>query len=135
MLMNLRQLVPKYKLTLKWVLHIGAHIGEEAPLYDGLGIKKQIWIEANPEIFPVLCQNVLRYNRGQVVALNYCVGDENRDTVLHISNNAGQSSSVLEFGTHKVIHPKVHYVKDIPMKMHRVDSLHGINTLILNCDF
>ena len=135
MLMDLRQLMPKYGLTFKGVLHIGANVGEEAPVYNQLRIINQIWIEANPEIFPKLCENLSKYNRQTVVALNYCIGDENRDAVLHISNNEGQSSSVLELGTHKDAHPEVKYIKDIPVKMQRVDSIPGINALLQDCDF
>jgi FkbM family methyltransferase len=135
MLMDIRQLFPKYGLRFKGVLHIGANLGEEAPVYDELGIHRQIWIEANPEIFPQLCQHLAKYNPEEVVALNYCIGDENKDTILHVSNNASLSSSVLDLGTHKDAHPDVHYIKDIPMKMHRVDSIDGIQYLILGCEF
>lgn len=133
--MDIRQLFPKYGLSLKGVLHIGANVGEEVLVYNELGITKQIWIEANPEIFPQLCQNLSKYNSEEVIALNYCIGDENKDTVLHVSNNAGLSSSVLDLGTHKDAHPEVHYIKDIPMKMYRVDSIYGIQDTILGCDF
>lgn len=121
MLIPFDQLFRKYNLKFSGVLHVGANVGEEAKVYEGLGIKKQIWIEANPEIFLKLKANIA--HNPEAIALNYCVGDENKDTVLHIANNGGQSSSVLEFGTHKIQHPDVHYVKDIPMKMHRIDSL------------
>jgi FkbM family methyltransferase len=134
MLIDIKQLFPKYGLRFKGVLHVGANEGEEATVYDELGINRQIWIEANPEIFQKLCQNISKYNPEEVVALNYCVGDENKDTVLHLSNNAGLSSSVLELGTHRDAHPDVHYVKDIPMKMHRIDAIDGIKELIMDCD-
>lgn len=121
MLIDFRELFPKYKLKLKGVLHVGANVGEEREVYDQLGIRKQIWIEGNPEIFLKLKQNIS--HNPQAVALNYVIGDENKDTVLHISNNGSQSSSVLNLGTHKIQHPDVHYVKDIPCKMYRIDSL------------
>lgn len=114
-------LFAKYKINPTGVLHIGANIGEEAPVYDQLGIKKQIWIEGNPEIFLKLKRNIS--HNPHAVALNYVIGDENKEVVFHISNNASQSSSVLELGTHKAQHPDVHYVKDIKAKMYRIDSL------------
>ena len=121
MLIPFDQLFPKYNLKFKGVLHIGANVGEERFMYDKLGIRKQIWIEGNPEIFIKLKENI-SYNP-DAVAFNFVIGDENKDTVLHISNNGSQSSSVLNLGTHKEQHPDVHYVKDIPCKMHRIDSL------------
>lgn len=114
-------LFAKYNIRPTGVLHIGANVGEEAPVYEQLGIKKQIWIEGNPEIFLKLKANIS--HNPQAVALNYVIGDENKDVVFHISNNASQSSSVLELGTHKTQHPDVHYVRDIHAKMYRIDSL------------
>lgn len=122
MLIPFDHLFSRYGLTFTGVLHVGANVGEEAKMYDSLGIKKQIWIEANPEIFLQLKHNIS--NNPEAVALNYCIGDEDgKEVVFHVSNNGSQSSSVLEFGTHKVQHPDVHYVRDIPMKTTRIDSL------------
>jgi len=121
MLIDFRTLFPKYAIYPKGVLHIGANIGEEAPVYDQLGIKKQIWIEGNPEIFLKLKQNI-NYNP-QAVALNYVIGDENKQVTFHVSNNGSQSSSVLELGTHKQQHPNVHYVSHFETTMYRIDSL------------
>lgn len=121
MLIDFRTMFPKYGINPKGVLHIGANIGEEFPVYNKLGIKKQIWIEGNPEIFLKLKNNI--NSNPQAVALNYVIGDENKPVTFHIANNGSQSSSVLELGTHKQQHPSVHYVGDIKTHMHRIDSL------------
>lgn len=121
MLIPFDELFPKYNLKFKGVLHIGANVGEERFMYDKLGIRKQIWIEGNPEIFLKLKENIS--HNPEAVAFNFVIGDENKDTVLHISNNGSQSSSVLNLGTHKEQHPDVHYIKDIKCRMHRIDSL------------
>jgi len=121
MLIDFRQLFPRWNIKPSGVLHIGANVGEEAPVYDQLGIKKVVWIEGNPDLCPRLEQNLAPYP-GQKYYIQ-CIGDEDKDTVLHISNNGSQSSSVLELGTHKIAHPEVHYVKDIPVSMRRIDSL------------
>lgn len=114
-------LFARYNIKPKGVLHIGGNIGEEAPVYDLLGIKKQIWIEGNPEIFLKLKQNI--NHNPQAVALNYVIGDENKPVTFHIANNGSQSSSVLELGTHAQQHPDVKFVRDIETTMHRIDSL------------
>lgn len=121
MLIDFKTLFPKYGINPKGVLHIGANVGEEFPVYNKLGIKKQIWIEGNPEIFLKLKNNI--NSNPQAVALNYVIGDENKPVTFHVSNNGSQSSSVLELGTHKQQHPDVHYVRDIQTTMHRIDSL------------
>ncbi len=122
MLIDFRDLFPKYNIRPKGVLHIGANVGEEAPIYDKLGIKKVIWIEANEDIFGKLLTNIAPYPDQS--ALCYCVGEEHdKPVTFHISNNGSQSSSVLELGTHLQQHPEVHYVKDVPMVTKRIDKL------------
>lgn len=121
MLIPFDYLFQKHNIKPKGVLHIGANVGEEAPVYDRLGVKKQIWIEGNPDIFLKLKQNIS--HNSQAVALNYVIGDENKPVTFHISNNGSQSSSVLELGYHKIDHPDVHYVRDIETTMYRIDSL------------
>lgn len=114
-------LFDRYNIRPKGVLHIGANVGEEAPIYEQLGIKKQIWIEGNPEIFLKLKANIA--HNPEAIALNYLIGDEEKEVTFHIANNGGQSSSVLELGTHATQHPDVHFVRDIQAKMYRIDGL------------
>jgi FkbM family methyltransferase len=126
MLIDFRQLFPKWRINPKGVLHVGANVGEEAPVYDELKIPKVMWIEANPDIFETLKANVAKYENQ--FALNECIGDVNGEEVLfHVSNNGSQSSSILELGTHKIAHPEVHYVKDIPMQTRRLDYIFSAN--------
>jgi FkbM family methyltransferase len=133
MLIDFRELFPKYGIRPSGVLHLGANVGEEAPVYHDLGIEKVIWVEGNPEIYRVLSHNLLAYP-GQI-GFNFLVGNKNEDATLHISNNGSQSSSVLELGTHAIAHPEVHYTHDVKVKMHRIaDIFHGTLTL-KDCDF
>ena len=122
MLIPLETLIKKYHVNPSGVLHVGANIGEEAEAYDKAGIKKVIWIEANPVIFEVLKENIKKYEGH--TAFNYCVSDvDDKEVTFHISNNAGQSSSFLELGTHARNHPNVKYVRDIQLKTKRIDSM------------
>ena len=50
----------------KGILHVGAHRGSEAPVYEWFG-KKVIWIEANPEIFKALKENLFKYKCHQQI--------------------------------------------------------------------
>lgn len=121
MLIDFRTLFPRFNINPSGVLHIGANVGEEFSVYNELGIKKQIWIEGNTDIFLKLKQNIS--SNPEAVALNYIIGDENKEVDFHISNNGSQSSSVLNLGTHKQQHPEVHYVADVKSHMYRVDEL------------
>lgn len=122
MLIDFRELFPRWNIKPNGVLHLGANIGEEAPVYAELGIKKVIWIEGNPELIPRLSANVSKYE-GQTW-MNYLVGEiHDKPVNFHISNNGSQSSSVLELGTHLQQHPDVHYTHDIPMVIKRIDKI------------
>lgn len=121
MLIPLDTLRKRFNVRPRGALHLGANIGEEAEAYYRNHVTKVIWIEGNPELREQLEKNISKY-QGQKCYIQ-CVGDENKDTVLHISNNASQSSSVLDLGTHKTAHPEVHFIKDIPVKMRRIDDM------------
>jgi hypothetical protein len=49
MLIDLKELVQKYDLKIKGIIHCGAHEAEESVLYKKIGIDDVIWIEANHE--------------------------------------------------------------------------------------
>lgn len=121
MLIDFRDLFKKYNLSFNGVLHVGANVGEEAPVYRELGIHKQIWIEPNIDLIERLKANVMRGDDKYV--FNLCAGDENKAAVLHIANNGGQSSSVLELGTHAHVHPEVRYIQDQQVIMVRLEDL------------
>lgn len=122
MLIPLQKLQNRFNVHPKGVLHVGANIGEEAVQYEKAGIKKVIWIEANTEIFLKLKKNIEKYK--DHTAYLVCVGDENdKEVLFHVANNAGQSSSYLELGTHKQQHPTVDYIEHLPMLTKRIDSL------------
>lgn len=128
MLIDFRTLFPKYGIKPNGILHVGANVGEEAPVYLELGIKRQIWIEANPEIYEKLKANIS--SNPEAVAYNFAAGDEDKMITLHKSNNGSQSSSILELGTHLQQHPEVHYIGDIEVPMMRLD-----NYIFHDCDF
>lgn len=78
------------------VFHLGAHRGEEAPIYEWFG-KKVIWVEANPIIFEDLKDNLVKYKYQKAYqALLYSKDNEKID--FYLSNNDYASSSIFEFG-------------------------------------
>lgn len=122
MLIPFTQLQRKYNIHPKGALHVGANIGEEIPEYHKIGVQKMILIEANPEIYKKLVANAAPYP--DILCFNECVSDvDGQEVTFHIANNAGQSSSFLELGTHKQQHPDVHYIKDLRLKTVRLDTL------------
>lgn len=113
-------LFDRWNINPKGVLHIGANRGEEAPVYNELKIGKVVWVEANAKIYQDLLHTLTQYPNQH--SWFFAAGDENKLVDLHISNNAGQSSSVLELGTHLTAHPEVHYTHDQQVMMYRIDE-------------
>lgn len=98
------------RLNVRGVLHVGAHDCEELPLYRdkwGLTDNQILWIDANPD-----------------KKVPYCHAISDRDgerRAFHISNNL-QSSSLLEFGTHRAEHPEVEYTHSIEVETITLDT-------------
>ena len=121
MLISFQKLQNRFQVKPKGIVHVGSNIGEEAEAYHRAGIKNVIWFEANPAIFEKLQQTLKKYPTHQ--SFNYCIGDEEgKEVTFHIANNNGQSSSMLDLGTHKRQHPDVHYVEDIQVTTRRLDQ-------------
>lgn len=122
MLIPFKTLFKRHCISPTGVLHIGANEGQEVPDYLDRGIEHIILIEAIPEIAKELAEFMQDFK--DIIVLNACVTDKDDEQVnLNVSNNGGQSSSILEFGTHKTAHPEVKFIDYIPMKTSRIDTL------------
>lgn len=122
MLIPFETLFKKYNIQSKGILHVGASLGQEAQRYADLGIERMIFIEAIPDVFLKLKENISKFP--QATALNVCVSDIDGQVVkFNIANNDGQSSSFLEFGTHIEKHPTVKFIDHIELQTVRLDSL------------
>jgi len=105
-------------ITIQGALHIGAHECEELPFYHQLGLKNTeiVWIDAIPS------KVIESTQRGIPNVYHSVITDKDEDTVVfHIANN-GQSSSVLEFGTHAQEHPYVFYVDQLQQQTITLDT-------------
>lgn len=120
MLIDLAELVRKRNLTITGVLHVGAHLGEEAEKYEECGIREVWWIEANPDLIAALYAHVEPFGHRVVRALVSDTAGE--EVTFHVANN-GQSSSILEFGTHSKVSPDVHYIADQVHTSTTIDAL------------
>ena len=104
-------------------LHIGAHNCEEIPFYNKMGIQPVIWIEAMPlKVKESLQRNIPNVYHAVIT------DNDDADVTFHISNN-GQSSSVLEFGTHATEHPDVHFIETLQQKSITVDTFFYRNNI------
>ena len=132
MLIPLHDLVRKYNIQFKGVLHVGAHECEELNDYERYIQRNQIlWVEALPDKVQFCKQ---RYPN--VLIENAIVSDTVEKVRFNVSNN-GQSSSILEFGLHSTFHPHVHYVSSFESEtklLKDVISKYDIDYNFLNFD-
>lgn len=120
-MIDFNMLWPKWGIKPSGVLHVGANTGQEAEFYYENGVKEVIWVEAHGPTFEKLKDNV-RIFPG-TVCIQACVSDRYSETYFNIANNESQSSSLLELGHHKIIHPEVEFIDSIPVKTFRLDDL------------
>jgi len=113
------------KINVNGAFHVGAHECEELQFYNEIGLKNEnvVWVEA----IPWKVQEAI--DRGIPNVYNAVITDKDyEDVVFNVSNN-GQSSSVLEFGTHSVEHPHVVYIYKINQKSITIDTFFENNKL------
>lgn len=101
------------------VVHVGAHLGEEARFYARFGFSPVWWIEGNADVLPQLRKNVEPLGGVVVGAL---VSDQSKTLTFHLASN-GQSSSYYELGTHAREHPDVTYVGTRTLEATTLDDL------------
>ena len=133
MLIPLHQLVNYFKLNLRGVLHIGAHECEEQTTYLQQGIKNEniYWLEAMDYKVAEMKEKMPH------VQIYHCVvnDEDNKELELKITNN-GQSSSLLDLGSHLKHHPHVHVVDTKKYKTKRLDTFIKENKIpIANLNF
>jgi len=124
--MKLRDLCNKYRFIPRGIIHVGAHKAEESSVYDDLGIENVVWIEGNPDLANQLKEN---FNKKHNVVLNYLISDvDDKEFDFKITNN-GESSSILELGTHKEKHPQIYVTETKVLKSKTLASVIAENNI------
>ena len=116
MLIPYGDLLQKYNLKVKGILHVGAHECEELNQYIQYGVNTIYWVEGQESLVHKMKQKGIKHIYHALID-----SEDNKEVTFHISNN-GQSSSILEFGTHLNHHPQVHYVSSTTQKTTRLDT-------------
>ena len=101
------------------IIHIGAHKLEELPDYLKGNVRKVIWIEANPDKYNFIEEKLKRFEN--MTLEKFAAGQKNEVHMLYLSNY-GQSSSLLEFGTHKMRYPDIDYISKIQVETKPLDN-------------
>lgn len=101
------------------VIHAGAHKGEEASLYSGLGFGPVTWIEAIPKLAMELSERV-KYPSEVINATLWCRANERM--TFKITSSTG-SSSLFELLEHKSEYPQILVEEEIEVSTTTLDLL------------
>jgi FkbM family methyltransferase len=119
MLIKIQELVGRFNMKIKGILHIGAHECEELNDYISVGVNRNKihWVEGQETIVNTMKQKGVQHiYHGLIDDVN------DKEVFFNIANN-GQSSSILEFGSHLKHHPHVQYISKSLCKTIRLDTL------------
>ncbi len=131
-MLDLGVLLPKFSVVPRGVIHIGAHEGREAAKYTHMGIKRALFIEANPEVYRRLEGSLSDYPGS--TAIHCAVGDTNGTATLHVTS-MDQSSSILPLMRHRDIYPDIVESAIVTVPMRTIDSLlveHKVDDHVFN---
>ena len=102
MLLDLAELIVKHDLKIKGILHVGAHLAEEAPIYAAAGVENVWWVEANPEVIGKVRAAA---NRPEQVITALVLDVVKPNIRFNVTNYDGMSSSIYNWGTHTNFSP------------------------------
>jgi FkbM family methyltransferase len=120
MLISVKELARNWSISPSGIVHVGAHLGEEALAYEEFGWLPVIWIEAQPELVQKLQVRLHSPDHRIIQAAVWNVN--NLVLNLHVASNS-QSSSLLEFGSHSTDYPEIKFTNEIPVESKRLDAL------------
>ena len=110
-----------FSIIPKSILHIGAHSAEEKTDYinSNWGSQGITWVEAQKE----LCDQIKIRPLTNDKVLNCLAWNENNQLLKFNKSNNSQSSSILDFGTHKQTYPTITVVEEVYLNSVRLDAL------------
>lgn len=134
MLIDFRTLFPKYGITPKGVIQVGAHWAEEHDIYVEMGVQKIVYIEPCMEAFNKMLtkfgglgQPDKEYGQVNIDGITLfrvaCGVVESKMTMQISHNNQGQSNSLLAPKLHLQQHPEVVFTDTEIVNVAPLDNL------------
>jgi FkbM family methyltransferase len=132
MILNLKTLIEEHSCEIDGVLHVGAHYGQELPLYRELNLSPIVLIEAVPEI----CEELLKNVRPGERVIQVAVGNKDLvDMEMYVDEaNQGGSSSILKPVLHLSQYSHITFPKKRTVTVWKIDSLNLPQCNFLNID-
>lgn len=119
-MLDLARECAKRGITPRGVIHVGAHEGKEAKQYAAMGVAQVLFIEANPEVYARLQENLKPFP--QMRAAHCAASNENGQVDLHVTS-MDQSSSILPLKRHRELYPEIRETRQVTVAAKRLDTL------------
>ncbi|MBR8840968.1 MAG: FkbM family methyltransferase [Stigonema ocellatum SAG 48.90 = DSM 106950] len=117
--LDLEELVQKYHVKIRGLIHVGAHYGQEYEIYQKLGIANLIFFEPLSRNFKILETHVA----AQAQLVQKALGNENKKVKMYTeSANNGMSSSILKPQKHLEQYPQIIFDTEEIVEMVRLDD-------------
>lgn len=121
--MDFPSLAARHAIKPRGVLHLGAHVGQEAEVYAAAGIPRVVWVEANPNVFGRLTANISRF-QGHSAHLAAISDRDGEEALLLLASNE-ESSSLLRMKLHRERYPGILQDASVKVRTTTVDSFLG----------
>lgn len=115
---KVKDILETHSIQVKGILHVGAHQCEEKFDYNtvlNISDDKIIWVDANAKLVEEMKEQGIPHIYSAVLH------DKEEYVTFNITNN-GQSSSILELGTHKHHHPHVYVTETRTVRTQTLDQ-------------
>ncbi|WP_162797976.1 FkbM family methyltransferase [Sulfitobacter sp. JL08] len=123
------QIKLRFKRVPRGMIQVGAHNGREVRHLARSGVERGVFIDPLDETFPMLQKRVDQHSGYR--AIQALVGDvDGQEVDFRIASNSGESSSILEPGSHTTVKPKIAFETTRRMTLRTLDVLlpeHGLD--------
>ena len=121
MLLDLEKIVRKYNLNIRGVIHIGAHLGQEYPIYKKLSIENIAFFEPQKEIFNQLKKTISTLEK--IKFYNIALGNQTGTVKMYIDNYNQGSSSILQPKLHLTQRPDIKFESEENVNIEKLDNI------------
>jgi FkbM family methyltransferase len=121
MILDFNELITKYRINIKGIIHIGGHYGQEYDLYRVLNVPV-IFFEPLSNNYRILKDKVK--NNDNVQTFQCALGNENKKILMNVETvNNSQSSSILKPKKHLEQYPHITFDHIEEVHMFRLDDI------------
>ncbi len=124
-MLNIPQLFKQHNITPRGVIHIGAHKGEEIPMYISMGFKHILLLEADPDTYATfLAPQVITKSTPEqkIMSVQAAICDHDGNATFYRTSNSA-SNSLMPLKDHLQVYPTITQAEHIKVPCRKLDSL------------